>query len=66
MIDVVKESLNVSLNSPIRSFTGCFDLRQCGMTASIGSKPMGSVLKHWFVDRLQQEPDDFLHELVFE
>ncbi|GHO86408.1 hypothetical protein KSZ_44140 [Dictyobacter formicarum] len=66
MIDGIKESLDVSLNGPIRSFTGCFDLRQCCMTASVGSKPMRSVLKHRFVDRLQQESDDFLHELVFE
>ena len=64
MVDIVKESFNVSLHKPFAPCKAILNHSQGCVTAFIGSKAVGGVLKAVFIDGFQQHTDNFLYQLV--
>ena len=64
MVDIVKEAFNVSLHKPFAPCKAILNHSQGCVTAFIGSKAVGGVLKAVFIDGFQQHTDNFLYQLV--
>jgi len=52
MVDVVKTAFYIALNKPARTDKLMFELGQCCVTASAGTKSVRVIRENRFVDRL--------------
>ena len=64
VVDIVEEAFNISFHKPLAPCKAILNHSQGCVTAFIGSKAVGGVLKTVFVDGFQQHTDNFLHQLV--
>ena len=64
VVDVVKEAFNISFHKPFTSRKAILNHSQSCVTAFVGPKAMGGILKAAFINGFQQHTDNFLHQLI--
>jgi len=64
MIDVIKTAADISFKEPFGALPGPIDGRQCTVTPTSWPESMTAVGKLRFIERFQDEPDNFLNQFI--